>query len=183
MNALRPFAEADVECRMSREWAMPNRWTFTIPPIARLIGRYLNDGNWLNPFAGLHVIGTLTNDLNPAMPTTHHLDALDFLRAQPSASADGVLFDPPYSPGQIVEVYRSFGLAVTKETTQAAFWARCKDEIGRVTRPGATVISCGWNSGGIGIDRGFDITEILLVAHGGWHNDTIVTVERKRGAW
>ena len=26
---------------------------------------------------------------------------------------------------------------------------------------------------------GFRIDEILLVAHGGWHNDTIVTVEIK----
>lgn len=26
---------------------------------------------------------------------------------------------------------------------------------------------------------GFEIIEILLVAHGGWHNDTIVTVEKK----
>ena len=26
---------------------------------------------------------------------------------------------------------------------------------------------------------GFEIERILLVAHGGWHNDTICTVERK----
>ena len=26
---------------------------------------------------------------------------------------------------------------------------------------------------------GFEIQEILLVAHGGWHNDTIITVEKK----
>lgn len=32
---------------------------------------------------------------------------------------------------------------------------------------------------GIGKTRGFEIVEILLVAHGGNHNDTIVTVERK----
>lgn len=28
-------------------------------------------------------------------------------------------------------------------------------------------------------NRGFEIIEIMLVAHGGNHNDTIVTVERK----
>lgn len=32
---------------------------------------------------------------------------------------------------------------------------------------------------GIGKTLGFNIEEILLVAHGGWHNDTICTVERK----
>jgi len=41
------------------------------------------------------------------------------------------------------------------------------------------VISFGWNSGGIGKTNGFEILEILLVAHGA-HNDTICTVERKR---
>jgi hypothetical protein len=31
------------------------------------------------------------------------------------------------------------------------------------------------------IDKyGFNITRILLVPHGGWHNDTICTVEVKR---
>ena len=37
----------------------------------------------------------------------------------------------------------------------------------------------GWNSGGIGKTKGFEIVEILMVAHGGWHNDTIVTIEKK----
>ena len=32
---------------------------------------------------------------------------------------------------------------------------------------------------GIGKKYGFEIEEILLVPHGGWHNDTIVVVERK----
>lgn len=41
------------------------------------------------------------------------------------------------------------------------------------------VITCAWNSGGIGAGLGFEQQEILLVAHGGWHNDTIVTVEKK----
>lgn len=32
---------------------------------------------------------------------------------------------------------------------------------------------------GIGLKRGFEMIEILLVPHGGSKNDTIVTVERK----
>ena len=36
-----------------------------------------------------------------------------------------------------------------------------------------------WNSGGIGKKLGFEAQEILMVHHGGWHNDTIVTVEIK----
>ena len=41
------------------------------------------------------------------------------------------------------------------------------------------MITCGWNSNGFGKNRGFEIIEILLVAHGQHRNDTIVTVERK----
>lgn len=41
------------------------------------------------------------------------------------------------------------------------------------------MITCGWNSGGIGQGLGFEIQEILLVPHGGWHNDTIVVVDKK----
>jgi len=38
---------------------------------------------------------------------------------------------------------------------------------------------CGWDSNGFGKNRGFELIELLLVCHGGRHNDTIVTVERK----
>ncbi len=41
------------------------------------------------------------------------------------------------------------------------------------------VICCGWNSNGIGKIKGFKILEILIVAHGGSKNDTIITVEQK----
>ena len=41
------------------------------------------------------------------------------------------------------------------------------------------MICCGWNSEGIGKKRGFEILEVLLVPHGGSHNDTIVVVNRK----
>lgn len=67
------------------------------------------------------------------------------------------------------------------QTTQASYWANHKKEIGRIVKKDGIVITCGWNSGGIGKKYGFEIIEILLVPYGGWHNDTIVTVERKAG--
>jgi len=48
-------------------------------------------------------------------------------------------------------------------------------------RPGGIAVCCGWNSLGFGLTRGYEMLEILLVTHGGAHNDTIVTVERKVG--
>jgi hypothetical protein len=65
------------------------------------------------------------------------------------------------------------------QTTQASFWSNMKKEIKRITKPQAHVISFGWNSGGIGKTNNFQVLEILLVNHGGWHNDTICTVEKK----
>jgi len=41
------------------------------------------------------------------------------------------------------------------------------------------VLSFGWNSVGMGITRGYEIVEILLVCHGGAHNDTICIAEKK----
>ena len=70
-------------------------------------------------------------------------------------------------------------MTVNMQTTQSSFWGNLKKEISRVVIKGGTVMSFGWNSGGIGKVNGFEICEVLLVAHGGWHNDTIVTVETK----
>ena len=62
-----------------------------------------------------------------------------------------------------------------------SYWAKCRKEIGRIIRPGGKVISFGWNSAGIGKKYSFEISRILLVAHGSQHNDTICTVEVKQG--
>lgn len=107
------------------------------------------------------------------------MDALDFLKLFDDESVDGVLYDPPYSSRQVTECYSGFGYNVTNETTRSSFWGNQKKEISRIVKPGGKVISFGWNSGGIGMKNGFKITRILLVPHGGWHNDTICTVEIK----
>jgi len=53
------------------------------------------------------------------------------------------------------------------------------NEITRVLNPKGIVMCFGWNSSGVGIRRGMELIEVLLVPHGGSHNDTICTVERK----
>ena len=107
------------------------------------------------------------------------MDALDFLKMFDDESVDVVLFDPPYSPRQISECYKKLDMSVDMKTTQASYWSNQKAEIGRIVKRGGYVITCSWNSGGIGKKYGFDIQEILMVAHGGWHNDTIVVVDKK----
>lgn len=157
---------------------MPNSNTFEIKPIKELIDKYTY-GLVIDPFANKNKLANITNDLDEQYDTDYHMDALDFLKKFDDNSVDCVLYDPPYSVRQVSEVYRKLGHSVNMETTQASYWSKQKKEIGRIVNRGGIVISCGWNSGGIGKKYGFEILEILLVSHGGAHNDTIVTVERK----
>lgn len=162
----------------SRVWSMPSKQTFSIAPIRNLIDKYA-EGLIVDPFARNSKIASVTNDLDPAYDTDFHLDATDFLSRFEDASVDTVLYDPPYSVRQVSECYKSLNRTVNMETTQSSYWSFHKKQIGRIVKPGGIAISCGWNSGGIGKKYGFEIIEILLVPHGGAHNDTIVTVERK----
>ena len=165
--------------RIDRVWAMPSKNTFEIKPIKELLEEEIGEGVWVDPFANRNRYATITNDLNPEYDTDYHMDALDFLKMFDDESVDMVLYDPPYSPRQVSECYKSLGMTVNMKTTQASYWGNQKKEIGRILKPNGIVITCGWNSGGIGKKYGMEIQEILLVPHGGWHNDTIVTVEKK----
>jgi hypothetical protein len=163
--------------KMNRVWAMPSTETFRVKPIRELVERYLDDGVWVDPFCRDSVFKarcTYTNDINPKFACTHNMDALAFLQAMPAASADGILFDPPFSPRQVKEAYQGFGPA---DTTRR-FYSDRKREAARVLKPGGVAIVCGWNSLGLGRKHGMELEEILMVNHGD-QNDTIVTVGRK----
>lgn len=164
---------------MERVWAMPNKNTFEIKPIKTLIEEEMTDALWIDPFANRNKLATVTNDLNTEFDTDYHMDALDFMKMFEDNSVEGVLYDPPYSPRQVSECYNNVGYNVTWDTTKASFWGNHKREISRIVKLGGKVITFGWNSGGIGNKYGFEIERILLVPHGGWHNDTICTVEVK----
>ena len=167
--------------KMSRAWAMPNKNTFDIKPIGEIIERYRPSGmlTSVDPFANKNRIADICNDIDPQYGCQSQMDALDFLKSLRTDMCDFLLFDPPYSPRQVSEVYKKMDMTVNMQTTQSSFWGDLKKEVARVVISGGTVMSFGWNSGGIGKTLGFEIEEILLVAHGGWHNDTIVTVETK----
>ena len=164
--------------KLDRIWAMPNSNTFSILPIEKLILRNIKIPS-IDPFANNNKLADITNDIDTSFCTDYNLDAIDFLKVFDDKSIACVLFDPPYSPRQVSECYKKMNRSVNMQTTQASFWSDLKKEISRIVYKDGVVISCGWNSGGIGKKYGFEIEEILLVPHGGWHNDTIVTVERK----
>lgn len=174
-----PKAKINSNITIERIWAMPNKNTFEIKPIHDLIVDEITDGIWIDPFANRNKLASITNDLSTEFDTDYHLDALDFLKMFDADSVDGVLYDPPYSPRQVSECYNNVGYNVTWDTTKASFWGNHKREISRIVKIGGKVITFGWNSGGIGYKYGFEIQKVLLVPHGGWHNDTICTVEIK----
>ena len=168
--------------RFDRVWSMPNKNTFSIKPIRELIDEELYDipGVSIDPFSGGNWIADFTNDLDPDVDAEDHMDAIDYLKHHGSNSVGAVLFDPPYSPRQVSECYRRLEKTVNMQTTQSSYWGNLKKEIARIVKPGGKVISCAWNSGGVGKTLGFELVRVLLVPHGGWHNDTIVTVEIKK---
>lgn len=155
---------------------MPTIWTFGMKPIRPLFEKYKVGTGWVDPFAGERSPAEHRNDIeergNPSQ-----MDALEYLKTLPSDSFNGALFDPPYSVEQCLRRYtpKQNGTA-----GRAEYWAKCKDEIARIVRPNGLCISFCWDSVGVTKKRGFEIIEILLICHGACHNDTIVTIDRKK---
>lgn len=167
----------------SRIFAMPSADTFSVKPIGEFVQRYLMASQRsIDPFARDKRWATRTNDLNPDTKAEFHLDAEKFceLMGFTDGPFDLGIFDPPYSPRQISECYKNIGLEVgMKETQSAVLYKRVRDALHEIIIPGGIVLSFGWSSMGMGKVRGWEILEILLVAHGGAHNDTICIAERK----
>ena len=167
---------------MERVWAMPNPNTFSIPPITEFISRWLGGAAVIvDPFARESKIATHRNDLNPEVDVEYHLEAAEFCRVlhDRGVIADAVLFDPPYSPRQMSEVYQKIGVKGMANTQNARLYKEVRDGLDSLLRPGGIALSFGWNSAGFGKVRGYEMLEVMLVAHGGAHNDTICVAERR----
>ena len=168
-----------------REWAMSSADTFSIPVVRGFIERIIDEHGCsvgVDPFVRYSPFKHLcrwTNDLNPSIDAGSHCEAFDFLSGLDSQCCDLVFFDPPFSPRQITESYASFGMVANQKDTSAAFYGDRKRECARILSVGGVAISCGWNSNGLGKSNGMMLADVLMVAHGGWKNDTIVTVEKK----
>lgn len=171
------------ELVFSRFFAMPNSETFSIGPIRDFVKRHLQYSKLsADLFARNSRIATLTNDLNPQTAADYHMDVVEFLKMLKADEIrpDLVLFDPPYSPRQVKDCYQSIGITTSKEDCQRPTgWTTERDLINEIIAPGGTVLSFGWSTAGMGVSRGFSLNEVLLVFHGGGHNDTICIAETK----
>ncbi|MEK6883567.1 MAG: adenine-specific DNA methylase [Nanoarchaeota archaeon] len=168
---------------INRIWAMPNLETFKVKPIKEFVLKYLKDRALsIDPFARNQKLACITNDLNPKTAAQYHLDVLDFckLLKEKEIKADICLFDPPFTPSQIKMCYESIGMKNTSYNCQrVGRWSEEKEILKDILLPGGIFLHFGIHSNGMGINRGFEILEILLVAHGSAHSDTICMAERK----
>lgn len=175
---------------INKKWAMPNSKTFKIKPIKELIIKYVNLLHRpiiVDPFANECSIHEhlpnesiyISNDLDTQYNTEYHFDALEFLKKFEDKSVDIVLYDPPYSARQVSECYKKLDRTVTTQDTSSKPFANYKKEISRILKPNGMCISFMWNTNGIGKNLGMQQIEILIVSHGGMHNDTLCVVEKK----
>lgn len=147
---------------ITRQWAMPSSETFSIPPIADFIQRWWRAPS-VDPFARNSGLATYTNDLSPATSAQDHMDAAAWCEelARREIEVELVLFDPPYSPRQISEVYQSIGRDVSTADTQSPrLYREVRDGLDELLRPGGVALSFGWNSAGFGVVRGYTVLEI-----------------------
>jgi hypothetical protein len=103
--------------QINRKWAIPSSDTFDVPPIGEFVKSYLRQAKVsVDPFARNKRWATYTNDLNPNTEAEYHLDVADFLKilVEKEVKADLVIFDPPYSPRQVKEMYSGFGKPVSR---------------------------------------------------------------------
>jgi len=165
--------------KIQRIWAMPSRWTFEVKPIKELLERYEVGIGWIDPFCGRFSPAEFKNDLNPSNENAEfHLEAYDFLMLK-QWPIQGALFDPPYSLVQVSKSYAEIGLKFKGKENPTGGFPKVRKRLSQLLPIDGISISFGWNSAGLGKVNGMEIVEILLVAHRGNRNDTIVTVERK----
>ena len=173
--------------KISRVFHVPNKWTFSIKPIMKLIKRYMADTEpWADPFAGMYSPAHIRNDVNPERNAEYNLDALEFLKTLDKENVAGVLFDPPFSSNQLRTTYADTFKMDIQDPTGREYRHKCKKEINRIVIPGGHIISLGWDTNGCSVYREkskhfarLEKIEILIVAHGAASNDTLVTVEQK----
>jgi hypothetical protein len=155
--------------KIERVWAMPSSRPFQTPAIAKLIEE--------------ECTGYPKEKIVDLFPYNATRDAFELLKSLPDSSVGVFLIDPPYSYKQAQDIYRDHGkehgIPMVSWESPKQYWTEFRKEITRALEPGGKCITLGWNSQGTGKGLGFEITRILMVAHGGNRNDTIVTVDRK----
>lgn len=148
-----------------------HRYTFDIKPIRKWV-ETICEGKTLNLFAGktLLDIDEVRNDLDEIDAIAdYHKDALLFVKDWNGNKFDTILLDPPYAYRKSMEMYKGIKCSPFKQL---------KDAIPLILNDNGIVITFGYHSNTMGINRGFTTERIALFSHGGAIHDTIASVER-----
>jgi 16S rRNA G966 N2-methylase RsmD len=147
-----------------------NRYTFSIKPIREWVEKNC-EGRTLNLFAGKTKLNIeeIRNDLDEEALADYKLDAVEFLRTWSGHKFDTILLDPPYAYRKSMEMYKGI---------KCSPFRQLKDEIPRTLNKNGKVITFGYHSVVMGLQRGFEVEKICLFSHGGAIHDTIATIER-----
>jgi hypothetical protein len=148
-----------------------HRYTFSVKPIKNWVEANCI-GQTLNLFAGKTKldISEIRNDLDIEALAEYHMDALEFLRTWEGEPFGTILLDPPYAYRKSMEMYKGI---------KCSPFRQLKDEIPRVLQSNGIVITFGYHSNTMGMNRGFIVDKICLFSHGGAIHDTIASIERK----
>lgn len=172
------YWELNPDIDIERAWSMPHKWTFQIKPIYDFVYSAIAPcARVLVPYAGFtrfpqsHGQTIIYIDTESNLPLPYVQDdvvhVMETLRDE-DASFDIVVLDPPYSSHQSVHTYhgaKRIDISYVKD-------------LARDLRARA-VITCGYNSNGMGKTRGYTKEKMLVVAMGGEHNDYIVVLEKR----
>lgn len=167
-----------------------HHYTFSANGIKQWVETQCRDKTVLNLFGGptrLNNCIETSNDLNKDFNTTYHLDALECVKMLITLNKKYkvILLDPPYSYRKSMELYNG--------NRNSRFKLIC-DLLPKLLEKDGKVITFGYHSIVMGKSRGFILTEICLISHGGamrttlasveeidkLDGDTIISVEKKR---
>lgn len=165
-----------VDVEIVRKWTMPNKWTFKMKPIYQFVSNVVENESVESiyiPYAGYTRFETSKKivyvDITEGLPPPYILgDAVEETKKLiiDGFSPDLVILDPPYSHYQVKRTYKG------RDRTYISLVKDLVMEMGP-----RYVVTCAFNSNGMGKSRGYVKRKILLVACGGNHNDYITMLE------
>lgn len=147
-----------------------HRYTFSAPKIRAWV-EAVSSGKVLNLFAGITRLNLTETrvDLDASTNPDFCMDALEFVQ-QCCDSYDTVILDPPYAYRKSMEKYKGI---------VASPFRQLKDEIARIVPVNGIVVTFGYHSNSMSKSRGFELSRVCLICHGGAQHDTIAIVETK----
>jgi len=147
-----------------------HRYTFSVRPIREWVEKEC-EGRVLNLFAGKTKLNVneVRNDLDDEALADYRMDALAFLKAWDGEKFDTILLDPPYAYRKSMELYKGILCSPFRQL---------KDQAGICLKAGGKVITFGYHSVVMGINRHFFLEKVGLFSHGGAIHDTIASIER-----